>query len=88
MGESMKLKLKKTVEYEFETWNKSLTLKQWSDYVSEWRNEYKIVEVDGKDVIDYCENCHVPLIEDSKFIVDVDGCYICQECYEKIKDEV
>lgn len=85
----MKLKLIKIEEYIYDTGKESVhcNLKWWADYAKRMNN-WKIVEIDGKEVIQYCENCHVPLVDGDKYIVDIDGCYICQECYDKIKDEV
>lgn len=82
----MKLKLRKTDEIEVYS-EKDKTLLENVEYYKICNN-WKIVEIDGKEVIQYCKNCHVPLVDGDKYIVDVDGCYICQECYNQIKDEV
>lgn len=84
----MKFRLRKTDDFIYDTGKEGIqcNLKWWTDHA--WKsNNWKIVEIDGKDVISYCENCHIPLLEEDKYIVDVEGCYICSDCFNKLKDE-
>ncbi|MCK9279213.1 MAG: hypothetical protein M0P71_01105 [Melioribacteraceae bacterium] len=49
---------------------------------------WRAIEVGGKMVISHCEGCECPILEDSHYTTDIEGCYLCDQCFaEMVKEE-